>query len=613
MLEDCIERIGMNFSKSEKIMKYMVTAVNVLLLALTVLGVIKSVFVGFDIDEAYAVTQSYRLVKGDHMFSEMWEPHQMSAFALVPFIALYLFITGGKTVGIVLYLRIVGSIIHLLLGFWMYGVARKKFGATLAWMIFFAHANFLPKWITLAEFEVMQYWAVCILFLGLLTWYENAVSEKGRDIWLVLSGAALFVAMMTYPTMVLLYPAYVLFFISVKQMSLKKRIRSILIFTGTTFGIGVIFLISLATYMSPDEFLHYVSCIFMDKSHSEPFATRFLYFQNDWKLFWEEAANSVIWILIDVLIIGLADILYCKFAQKETMGALASQKSRWMYYAVRFGIILGISWLIVLSANHIWGSLFLDKNQFYLYFRFLFVAIFGLLIAFANRKENRKYLLLGLLPGVIGVVASALLTNMSLEITMARMYIAVIATFFIAFEVLKEKANKDSIIKAAAYAFMLLFIVGLVVSKLVLVRVTGCMPVTVRMKMEWVKEGPAAGLLVDDDLAWQYNENIPLIKENVSKGDNLLYFGCENIYYLVTKAGIATPSVQGTTVFNDMFLQYYEDHPERIPNVVMIDKTFGTTEAYHYNQENQIMLDWIEENFTDAQVTETEYLIILRK
>ena len=159
----------MSKTKQTKIIQYALVVVNVILVALTVLGVIKTCFVGFDIDEAYAVAQSYRMVMGDNMFSEMWESHQMSAFGLAFLMAPYLLITGGKTVGIVLYLRIVGNIIHLLLGWWFYKEASQRFGKTAGLLAMFAHINFLPKWIVLAEFEIMQYWAVCILFLSLLS------------------------------------------------------------------------------------------------------------------------------------------------------------------------------------------------------------------------------------------------------------------------------------------------------------------------------------------------------------------------------------------------------------------------------------------------------------
>ena len=51
-----------------------------LLLAASIVATVKIIFFGFDIDEQYAVSMAYRLVQGDRMFLEMWEPHQTSAF-----------------------------------------------------------------------------------------------------------------------------------------------------------------------------------------------------------------------------------------------------------------------------------------------------------------------------------------------------------------------------------------------------------------------------------------------------------------------------------------------------------------------------------------------------
>ena len=108
-------------------------------------------------------------------------------------------------------------------------------------------------------------------------------------------------------------------------------------------------------------------------------------------------------------------------------------------------------------------------------------------------------------------------------------------------------------------------------------------------------------------------KHIPLITENITETDRVLYFGCENIYYMVSGATIATPSVQGTTVFNEMFLSYYAEHPDKVPNVVIIDKAFIDNPRYQYHKENQFMLDWIEEEFKDAEVVETGYVTILRR
>lgn len=603
----------MRISKLEKIMKYMLTAVNVILVTLTFLGVIKTCFVGFDIDEAYAVAQSYRMVMGDNMFSQMWESHQMSAFGLAFFILPYLLVTGGKTVGIVLYLRIVGTVIHLLLGWWFYKVAKKKFHTTYALLIMLAHVNFLPKWLVLAEFEIMQYWAVCIMFLALLTW-----QEQKKNGWLILSGAALFMAMMTYPTMILLYPVYVIGLFTLKGNSVKEKWCSVLIFTGTTFIIGVVFLIYLRTYMTVEEFLRYVSYIFMDESHGEPLAVRFKYYGRDWEKFLEEMPAFIMWAAVNtgiVIIIELAvqKISNIKKLKKTTETNEEEETQSLGKIVLKYVLIFFILWFGVFVGEHILGSLLEDKNQFYMYFRFLFAAVAGVVCFAISAKKNSQYFWFGIMPGFVGVIASMLVTNMSLEISVARAYIGVMATLFIVGNIIKDKFDKEVAVKVVGYIVICAFIGGLVISKLLLVRVTGCLPVTLKMEMDWVKEGPAAGLLIDDDLAAQYNENIPLIEQYVDADDNLLYFGCENIYYLVSGANLATPSVQGTTVFNEMFLKYYEEHPERMPDIVIIDKGFELNPVYNYSEQNNIIKDWIEDEFSNAKVTEGTYLIILEK
>lgn len=81
----------------------------------TILGIVKTIFISSDIDEAYAVAQAYRLLKGDRLFLDMWEPHQLSAYLPAIFMKVYMLLTG-TTDYIVIWLRIVGTLIQLLLG-----------------------------------------------------------------------------------------------------------------------------------------------------------------------------------------------------------------------------------------------------------------------------------------------------------------------------------------------------------------------------------------------------------------------------------------------------------------------------------------------------------------
>ena len=149
---------------NNKTKKYIWISVCVILGLLTVLGIIKALFVSIDVDESYAVAQAYRLVTGDKLLFDMWEPHQFSAFLPTFFLYPFIKITGGSA-HCVIYLRIVGTIIHFAIGAFLYAIASKQINSKAAFIIFIIHMNFLSKWICLPEFELMHYWAMLLIFL----------------------------------------------------------------------------------------------------------------------------------------------------------------------------------------------------------------------------------------------------------------------------------------------------------------------------------------------------------------------------------------------------------------------------------------------------------------
>lgn len=84
------------------------------------------------------MTMSYRLAMGDHMFSQMREPHQTSAFLLAFFVKIWMWATGTTT-GIVLYLNAVSLLIKLLVVLFLYNTLKRYCSRTAS---FFA-ASFL--------------------------------------------------------------------------------------------------------------------------------------------------------------------------------------------------------------------------------------------------------------------------------------------------------------------------------------------------------------------------------------------------------------------------------------------------------------------------------------
>ena len=60
---------------------------------------VRSAFVGLEIDEEYALSLGFRLVSGDRLFYSMWEPHQLSSLPSAALLAAFMAVTGGTTIG----------------------------------------------------------------------------------------------------------------------------------------------------------------------------------------------------------------------------------------------------------------------------------------------------------------------------------------------------------------------------------------------------------------------------------------------------------------------------------------------------------------------------------
>lgn len=57
---------------------------------------LRSAFTGLEIDEEYALSLGYRLVSGDRLFYDMWEPHQLSSLPAAALLAMFIWHHGRK-------------------------------------------------------------------------------------------------------------------------------------------------------------------------------------------------------------------------------------------------------------------------------------------------------------------------------------------------------------------------------------------------------------------------------------------------------------------------------------------------------------------------------------
>lgn len=232
--------------------------VTLFLFVAVILANIKCIFTNFDIDSEYAMAMSYRMLRGDHMFTQMWEPHQTSAFLCTFLLGIFTGITGS-TMGSAMFLHICGVVIHLLLGFALYAFFKRRINVRLAQLMVIFFLAVRPKNIVMPEFSNMQIWFSVLLFLCLLLYFETE-----RRHWLILAGVSLCLEIISYPSCLIVY----LFVLVLLGIYGKKSWKDILLFSGVCAVSGTAYVGYFVSRMGLKTFLQNIGYIVAaDSSH----------------------------------------------------------------------------------------------------------------------------------------------------------------------------------------------------------------------------------------------------------------------------------------------------------------------------------------------------------
>ena len=593
-----------------------INAVIMVLTGLTFLAFVKAIWISLDIDESSAVACAYRMVRGDRLVRDMWEPHQLSAFLPALFAAPYIQIRGN-TDYLVIYLRLVGILIHTGMGIFLYRRIRKSADRWIAFCMLILHLNYLPKWVQMPEFELMHDWCLLGIFLVLHAYFTE---ERTKMSLPFIGGCLLTGSLLCYPTMILLYPFYILAICLLERQYHPNTgvsgWRSGCLFTLGAFLPGAAFLGYLFSYMTLDEIKRYVSYIFLDTSHN-------VYTMSEkWAIYmrqiWEQAKWYGCYFLL-VAGIVLAACLICRFLARNnglgSMKKLLIAADGWMT-AVVILVLAGM----LMQIRGLYGFLLEDENQFFFQARYVAVLVPALILCVRFHNKMKCWLYLCILPSFVSLTAVLLVTNMDTNTAYAKVFLGVLGSLMVFYQYARENIEDTfwkGLFRALCHALGGLMLAGFLICRLVLIRVSGCLPVTILAPLTRMESGPEKGVYVLEETARRWNDNYRELERLVNEGDRVLYIGAESLVYVELEAVPATPSTQGTTVYNEMFLRYYEEHPERIPNVVVYDKYFGVDSVsvlyYSYSLQYPEFLNWLENNYRDGQVTETEHMIVVRK
>ena len=537
------------------------------LLVLAVLAMAKTLFVGLEIDEEYAFSLGFRLVKGDRLFYTMWEPHQLSALPAALVLALYTAI-AGTTTGALLFVRAVVLVCKAAMSAVFYRDFKQtigRHGALLSAVVLFVYT---PKWFLGPDYISQQFHFTVAAFLCFYHYYTHGF----RRPWLVVLGAvcACF-SFLAFPQSALaaavIFIGMVLLGRRGKEPTICKIPRGAVLFVLGCMACAAAFLAYVLPGMGLTVFLQRVSLILNDPQYDFTTSQRLA-------LLGSQALNTAKFLAKPLA----ASVVLCLLWWAKTR-----QKRDWIGLALNLWAILAALRCAVRAVA--------DSSSDERYF----MPALVLAAAWAFRKgrgtAREPLFWLGFLPGMAAY--AFILRSTLLGFSATFMYLtwpALCGCFAMLacrqVEPEQEKLPQGQCVLAALLVFLL-------VCRFWCVLVTGWKPANVTTaNLKQITAGPAAGTWADEKAADMQMALYEALEPFAGK-QVLQAIGEQHGLGFMMAGGTLTigqASVISGTDSDPRFIQYYEELPEKRPDVILYDEAeVRDMAAFHA---------WIEENFT---------------
>ena len=549
------------------------------LIALSLLATIKILFFGLGIDEEYAVTMAYRMASGDRMFLDMWEPHQTSGFLAAALVRIFLALTGG-TEYLVLYLRAAGALIQGLISVFLYRTLKRSFSPDASFVAAVFFFNTLPKWIQTPEFSNMLVWFSVLMMLCFLRYYLGGSQKKK---WLVLAALSMCGLVLSYPSCILAVPVVLL---CMRMADRRRFLKEAGIVAVICTAAGLLYLAYFLSHMSVADFLFGLKQMMTDASHSAGVMERLAAYAS-------EAVTLLPHVLISLGLTGLIVLIFRKvrslsfFCLLVICLAQAQQciiwfgPSRYIHFPlVYFYILYGTGAAVYLHVpSYGRGRRFPGSDAASLPrpLTVLFwmgtvtggaVWLSGLLITNTTISVTGSYLMTGLVSAIVILgecCFSGTTVSMSDDTGISAGPDAPASVSVPDGGTITAPLRILSFLAALCLLGTTLFAKGLLM----------CENEGVKNNITYVRQkalsGPAKGIYYRYMEGYGYNSFASLAPQYIENGDSVLYVGQNTLFYVLCGQTISAYSTISTPVFDERLKEYWELHPERYPDVIIVD------------------------------------------
>lgn len=552
------------------------------------LAALKMIFFDYTMDEEYQLMMGYRILRGDHLFKEMWEPHQTSAFLCTGLMWIYKTLTGTYT-GILLFLRLCTTLIQIAVSRYLYRILSRLLDKNYALLCALFYFNSVPKNIQIPDFSNMQLWFFTLTILLLMQYYLQPKAEKRKGGFVFAAGICMALEVLSYPSCIILFP---FFLICIYRYSGEKKWRDLGLFGGACAISACVWLFIILRHVGVEELLRNVKYLLdFDLTHELSGAT----------------AGKLPGILSNLL--GGGGFLLLSCALSLPVLALIRLRNRDLNKKQLFLIFLV---LLVLASACIQEYLWVFRKSGYEVWQLhLFLLLFSGLLACRSAGEQRTPFMMGIIGTLVSLAAVIYISD--LEIFYALPH-GILGGAFCA--VVLILALKNTLQESAGRWICLLLV------SLCLVSLTG-KGYTLRAGRDYhvitdtkgiMRPGPAAGILSDYMNCYIYNCNFEDFNTYVKPEDVVLIvtnmvMSAGTTPYIMAGAEVAHYSIVDPTAYDERLLTYWELYPEKRPNVIVIDCWFGQPKE----NPNGWIMQYIENEFGYSQVIDGSYVRFYRK
>jgi len=554
--------------------------VNLFYFLLIAVACVSFVFTNISYDAEYQLAMGYRMLKGDRLILEMWEPHQTSAFLCAIIMKIYIMLTGTTT-GIVLYTQIVGLAIRAGIGALFYKEIKELSGKVPAIIAGLTYLIISPKELLTPEFGNMQLWFGTLLFWALLQYLKK---EKVR----YLVGGAIFLCLGVFS-----YPSFIIAYIAVLVILFRysdKWKRDWGIFTGICALIGGTFVVYILATVGWETLINVLdSALAVEPTHTVSMTSKIgAHILN---------VGKIAGMLLGVGVIGLViERAYIFVSGRKTGEKKKLSPSRWLL----------ISWLVlmvfllinILSVNNRGG------------YAFPFVVI--LCLGFAKRKllsaeERRMYDCAGLI-SAFSLIATLLLSDNAFLQAVTYMLILICASVVPIYHWFKELCVEKNLRKLFVCGMHIFFLLILFRCVYIHIPLYGRSQIYSALSdVALIRSGPAIGIIADEDGAARQRDSMKEWELYVKPGDTIWILGepVDTLGYLYEDVEVGAPTVMSTPTYSEELEYYWELNPEKYPNVVILSSSFG--ELAWELRFNEWLHDWLEEEYKADKIIDGNY------